>query len=39
VLYGEFDSPQAAEDASANLPAALLEEIGKPLLRDTSEFN
>jgi len=39
VLYGEFDSPQAAQEASAKLPATMLEEIGKPLLRDTSEFN
>ena len=39
VLYGEFDSPQAAQEASAKLPATMLEEVGKPLLRDTSEFN
>ena len=39
VLYGLFDSPQAAQDASAKLPPTMLEEIGKPLLRDTAEFN
>ena len=39
VLYGLFDSPQAAQDASAKLPPAMLEEVGKPLLRDTAEFN
>ncbi len=38
VLYGRFDSPQAAQEASAKLPAAMLEEVGKPLLRETSEF-
>ena len=38
VLYGRFDSPQAAQEASAKLPAAILEEVGKPLLRETSEF-
>ncbi len=38
VLYGRFDSPQAAQEASARLPAAMLEEVGKPLLRETSEF-
>ena len=38
VLYGRFDSPQAAQEASAKLPAAMLEEVGKPLLRQTSEF-
>lgn len=36
VLYGRFDSPQAAQEASAKLPAAMLEEVGKPLLRQTS---
>lgn len=39
VLYGLFDSPQAAQDASAKLPPTMLEEVGKPLLRDTAEFN
>jgi cell division septation protein DedD len=38
VLYGEFDSPQAAQAASAKLPAEMLEEVGKPLLRESSEF-
>ncbi len=38
VLYGRFDSPQAAQEASARLPTAMLEEVGKPLLRETSEF-
>ena len=39
VLYGEFDSPEAAQAASAALPTTMLKEIGKPLLRDTIEFN
>jgi hypothetical protein len=39
VLYGRFESPQAAQEASAKLPAAMLEEVGKPLLRETSEFD
>ncbi|MDX2312689.1 MAG: SPOR domain-containing protein [Gammaproteobacteria bacterium] len=39
VLYGEFDSPEAAQAASAALPITMLKEIGKPLLRDTIEFN
>jgi septal ring-binding cell division protein DamX len=39
VLYGRFDSPQAAQEASAKLPAAILEEVGKPLLRETAEFD
>ena len=39
VLYGEFDSPQAAHAASAKLPMTMLKEVGKPLLRDTAEFN
>ena len=39
VLYGRFDSPQAAQEASAKLPAAMLEEVGKPLLRETTEFD
>ena len=39
VLYGEFDSPEAAQAASAKLPITILKEVGKPLLRDTSEFN
>jgi glycerophosphoryl diester phosphodiesterase len=38
VLYGRFDSPQAAQEASAKLPASMLEQVGKPLLRETSEF-
>jgi hypothetical protein len=38
VLYGEFDSPEAAQAASAKLPATMLEEVGTPLLRETSEF-
>lgn len=38
VLYGEFDSREAAQKASTRLPAAMLEEVGTPLLRETSEF-
>jgi hypothetical protein len=38
VLYGEFDSPEAAQAASAKLPATMLEEVGTPLLREASEF-
>ena len=38
VLYGRFDSPQAAREASAKLPTAMLEEVGNPLLRETSEL-
>lgn len=38
VLYGEFDSPQAARQASEKLPKTMLEEMGKPLLRESSEF-
>lgn len=38
VLYGEFDSPEAAQAASAKLPATMLEEVGTPLLRETTEF-
>ena len=38
VLYGRFPTPEAAEAASARLPASMLEEVGKPLLRETSEF-
>ena len=38
VLYGRFDSPQAAQEASAKLPATMLEELGTPLLRETTEF-
>jgi hypothetical protein len=39
VLYGHFDSRQAAQDASARLPATMLEEVGAPLLRESSEFH
>ena len=39
VLFGRFDSPEAGREASAKLPAALLEEVGKPLLRETPEIN
>jgi hypothetical protein len=39
VLYGRFDSRQAAEEASVRLPATMLEEVGKPLLRDIADFN
>jgi hypothetical protein len=39
VLYGRFHSPQAALEASAKIPVTMLEEVGKPLLRDISEFN
>ncbi len=39
VLFGRFDSPEAGRQASAKLPAALLEEVGKPLLRETTEIN
>jgi septal ring-binding cell division protein DamX len=38
VLYGEFDSPQAAQEASAKLPAAMLEDVGKPMVRESTEF-
>ena len=38
VLFGRFDSPEAAQAASASLPATMLEEVGTPLLRETSEF-
>jgi cell division septation protein DedD len=38
VLFGRFDSPEAAQAASAELPATMLEEVGTPLLRETSEF-
>ncbi len=38
VLYGRFDSPQAAQEASAKLPASMLEALGTPLLRETTEF-
>ena len=38
VLFGRFDSPQAAQEASAQLPTAMLEEVGTPLLRETTEF-
>lgn len=39
VLYGRFESPEAAQAASAKLPATMLEEVGTPLLRETSEFS
>jgi hypothetical protein len=39
VLYGEFDSPEAAQAASAKLPTTMLEEVGTPLLRETTEFD
>lgn len=38
VLYGRFETPEAAQAASARLPMSMLEEVGKPLLRETSEF-
>jgi cell division septation protein DedD len=38
VLFGEFDSPEAAQEASVKLPAPMLEEVGTPLLRETTEF-
>ena len=38
VLYGRFETPEAAQAASAKLPASMVEEVGKPLLRETSEF-
>lgn len=38
VLYGRFDSPHAAQAASAKLPTTMLEELGTPLLRETTEF-
>ena len=34
VLFGRFDSPEAAQAASASLPATMLEEVGTPLLRE-----
>jgi septal ring-binding cell division protein DamX len=39
VLYGHFDSQQAARDASTNLPTTMLEEVGQPLLRESTDFN
>jgi hypothetical protein len=38
VLYGRFETPEAAQAASAKLPASMLEEVGKPLLRETTEY-
>lgn len=38
VLYGRFETPEAAQAASARLPTSMLEEVGRPLLRETSEF-
>lgn len=38
VLYGRFDSPQSAREASAKLPATMLEEVGEPLLRESTKF-
>jgi hypothetical protein len=38
VLYGRFATPEAAQAASAKLPAGMVEEVGKPLLRETTEF-
>lgn len=38
VLYGRFSTREAARAASAKLPPALLEEVGVPLLRETTEF-
>ncbi len=38
VLYGNFESREAAHEAAGKLPAAMLEEVGTPLLRETSEF-
>jgi len=38
VLYGRFETPEAAQAASAKLPASIVEEVGKPLLRETAEF-
>ncbi len=39
LLFGRFDSPEAAQAASAKLPASMLEEVGTPLLRETTEFD
>ena len=38
VLYGRFETPEAAQAASATLPASMLEEVGTPLLRETTEY-
>jgi septal ring-binding cell division protein DamX len=38
VLYGSFDSTREAEDAAAELPAAMLKEVGKPLVRESADF-
>ena len=38
VLYGHFDSREAARAASEKLPKAIIEEVGTPLLRETSEY-
>ena len=38
VLYGRFDTREAARAASQNLPKAIIEEVGTPLLRETSEY-
>jgi len=38
VLYGRFDSREAARAASRTLPKSIIEEVGTPLLRETSEY-
>lgn len=38
VLYGRFASREAAQAAVAELPPSMLEEVGRPLLREASEF-
>lgn len=38
VLYGRFHSREAAQAAAERLPKAIIEEVGTPLLRETSEY-
>lgn len=38
VLYGRFDTREAARAASQSLPKAIIDEVGTPLLRETSEY-
>lgn len=39
VLYGRFASREAAQVASQKLPKAIIDEVGTPLLRETSEYH
>ena len=38
VLYGRFDSREAARAASEKLPKGMIDEVGTPLLREVSEY-